>query len=140
MPLELYSSKMGNRNSNMSRTLHQSQCKRKRDRPAHFSFRQIVKDIERGLVPFTVSHRILMIVRQNSKVISVHKPGYLEKGLINEHNFGYKNSSVFKVLKIVKARLNQLLYLGVLRVATILVAFRHQRNPQNFRVPPLMTP
>jgi len=97
MPLEIYSSQIGIRNSyNMPRTLHQSQCNRKKGRPAHFSIGYSVKDTELGSVPFTVSHRILMFVHQNSNVISGNKPGYLESGFVNEHNFGCKNSSVFK--------------------------------------------
>jgi hypothetical protein len=91
MPLEHYSPKICIRNSyDMSRTLHQSQCNRKQDRPAHFPFGYSVKDIELGSVPFTVSHRMLMIVHQNSNVISVIKPGYLESGLVMSTNLDAK--------------------------------------------------
>lgn len=94
MPLELHSSKIGIRNSyNLSKTLHHSRCNRKKGRPAHFSIGQSVKNTELGSVPFTVSHRTLMVVYQISSVISANKPAYLESGLVNEHNFGRKNSS-----------------------------------------------
>jgi len=44
--------------------------------PAHSSFGYSVKDIELGSVPFTVGHLMLMIVHQNSNVISANKSGY----------------------------------------------------------------